>query len=106
MKKHANLSPGVIALLSFVFTGLGQIYNGEIIKGVVLMSFACFGIILTLVSAIYLFYALIFFDTSTIMRMTLCVVVFLLGITVMVVSGIYSIYDAYHAAHENLKEKV
>jgi hypothetical protein len=98
MKDH-GLSPGGVALLSFMFTGLGQIYNGEIFKAVILMSFACFGIILTLVSAVYLFYSLMFIDSSTMLRMTLAVIVFLLGVIVMIISGIYSIYDAYHAAH-------
>jgi len=28
-------SPGLAAVLSFLYAGLGQIYNGEIVKGVV-----------------------------------------------------------------------
>ena len=31
------INPGVSAVLSFVFTGLGQIYNGRIGKGLFLM---------------------------------------------------------------------
>lgn len=32
-------SPGIAAVLSFFVTGLGQIYNGEITKGLILMAF-------------------------------------------------------------------
>lgn len=31
-------SPGIAAVLSFFITGLGQIYNGQILKGLVLMG--------------------------------------------------------------------
>jgi TM2 domain-containing membrane protein YozV len=30
-------SPGLAAVLSFVYTGVGQIYNGQILKGVILV---------------------------------------------------------------------
>lgn len=33
----AEKSPGLAAVLSFFWAGLGQIYNGEITKGIVLM---------------------------------------------------------------------
>jgi TM2 domain-containing membrane protein YozV len=33
----AERSPGIAAVLSFFWCGLGQIYNGRIIKGVILM---------------------------------------------------------------------
>lgn len=31
-------SPGIAAVLSFFITGLGQIYNGQILKGLLLMG--------------------------------------------------------------------
>jgi len=33
----AEKSPGVAAVLSFFWCGLGQIYNGQILKGIILM---------------------------------------------------------------------
>ncbi len=30
-------NPGIAAVLSFFWTGVGQIYNGEIVKGIILI---------------------------------------------------------------------
>jgi len=41
----AEKSPGLAAVLSFFWAGLGQIYNGEISKGIVMMvayAVSCF----------------------------------------------------------------
>ena len=42
-------NPGVAAVLSFFFTGLGQIYNGEIGKGILMMILQVVNIILMFV---------------------------------------------------------
>lgn len=64
-------SPGVAAVLSVLIPGLGQIYNGEIGKGIVF-------ILLAVVFAI--------------------LIVFLIGIFLYFGLWIYGIYDAYHGA--------
>ncbi len=64
-------SPGIAAVLSFLFTGLGQIYNGQIGKGIV---FVIVGIIFAIT------------------------IIFLVGFVLYPIFWIYNIYDAYHTA--------
>lgn len=62
---------GLAAVLSFLFTGLGQVYNGQIAKGIV---FVVVGIVFAVL------------------------IVFLIGIILYPVFWIYNIYDAYSTA--------
>ena len=66
-----NKNEGLAAVLSFLFTGLGQIYNGQIAKGIL---FVVVGIV---------FAGLIFV---------------LIGIILYPIFWIYNIYDAYATA--------
>ena len=50
MENYRN--PGVAAVLSFFFTGLGQIYNGEIKKGIFLMSISTVSIASIIIGAV------------------------------------------------------
>lgn len=59
---------GVAAVLSFLFTGLGQIYNGQIGKGLI---FVLIGIMLFIT------------------------IFFLIGLVLYPIFWIYNIYDAY-----------
>lgn len=51
---HKN--PGLAAVLSFFITGLGQIYNGQIGKGIVcaLVYFACWGLTAIVIGWVFL----------------------------------------------------
>ena len=64
---------GVAAILSFILPGIGQIYNGQIGKGV-----------------LFLFFEFIFFSLSFI----------LIGIPFLLVLWAYAIYDAYTTAEK------
>lgn len=64
-------NPGIAAVLSFLFTGLGQIYNGQIRKGI---SFIVVGIV------------------------CLVLVIVLVGFILYPLFWIYNIYDAYSSA--------
>ncbi|MCG3139059.1 MAG: hypothetical protein HJJLKODD_02937 [Phycisphaerae bacterium] len=64
-------NPGIAAVLSFFYTGLGQIYNGQIGKGLLLMA-------LQFVSVMAMF-VLVGFITTPLL-------------------WIYGIYDAYQTA--------
>ncbi len=64
---------GLAAVLSVLWTGLGQIYNGQIAKGLVFM-------VLGIVFAI--------------------TIIFLIGIILYPVFWIYNIYDAYNTAKQ------
>lgn len=67
---HAK-NEGIAAVLSFIFIGLGQIYNGQIAKGIL---FLVVGIIFAVL------------------------IIFLIGIILYPVFWIYNIYDAYSTA--------
>jgi len=62
---------GLAAVLSFLFVGLGQIYNGEIGKGIMFIIFGAIAIFTML---------------------------FLIGFIIYPVFWIYNIYDAYNTA--------
>ena len=64
-------NPGLAAVLSFLIVGLGQIYNGQIGKGIVLII--CYVISILLVFIV-------------------------IGIPLLVILWIYGIYDAYNTA--------
>ncbi len=64
-------SPGVAAVLSFFVTGLGQIYNGQILKGLIFMAIALLNVLLMWV---------------------------LIGFLTAPLFWIYGIYDAYRSA--------
>jgi TM2 domain-containing membrane protein YozV len=67
----ARKNEGIAAVLSFLFVGLGQIYNGEIGKGIM---FLIIGIILVFT------------------------MIFLIGFILYPLFWIYNIYDAYNTA--------
>ncbi len=69
--------PGLAAVLSFFVTGLGQIYNGEIGKGIALMLVQAFNFVL---------------------------IFFLIGLFTFPVVWLFGIYDAYQSA-ERINER-
>lgn len=97
MSDEIRTNPGVSAVLSFVFSGLGQIYNGQIRKGLWIMLFSSLGLILVLFGAVLLGYYIfgkIFFAAELIVSLIL-----LLAGTLLIASlGMYSIFDAYKVA--------
>ena len=70
-------NPGVAAVLSFFFCGLGQIYNGQILKGIILLI--CYAI------SWLLMYILI-------------------GFIIVPILWIWGMYDAYRSAERINKE--
>lgn len=67
--EHKN--EGLAAVLSFIFVGLGQIYNGQIGKGILFIIIGVICVVLMLVLIGFLFYLILW---------------------------IYNIYDAYETA--------
>jgi TM2 domain-containing membrane protein YozV len=45
-------SPGIAALLSFIFAGSGQIYNGEMVKGILLLLGTLIGVLIYVVPGV------------------------------------------------------
>jgi TM2 domain-containing membrane protein YozV len=52
-------NPGLAAVASFFFSGLGQIYNGEILKGVLLMVIQVINVLLMFVVIGFVTYPLV-----------------------------------------------
>jgi TM2 domain-containing membrane protein YozV len=72
-KPPSEKSPGLAAILSFLCCGLGQIYNGEIGKGIAMLI-------------VYV--------------ICLCLSILILPIIFALILWIYGIYDAYNTAKE------
>ena len=92
MKKDTN-SSGTAAVLSFVFSGLGQLYNGQLLKGLIIIFFAALSIFLTVLGAVLIY---IWLTQQLISELVLTgFVLFVVGLITICVIGIYSIVDAY-----------
>ena len=89
--------PGISAVLSFLFTGLGQIYNGQIKKGLVLMFFSSVAMILTILGAVVIG-GWILGKFNFFILLILGIGLFLIGLTLICILGIFSIVDAFKEA--------
>ena len=95
-------NPGIAAVLSFLFNGLGQIYNGQIAKGLVIMLISTCAMLVTLIGAVLIAHFLwskFIYPAEVIIGAAL----FISGITVIAILGIYNIYDAYNVAKEKIQ---
>jgi len=89
--------PGTAAVLSFIFNGLGQLYNGEIIKGLVIIFFSTAGLLVFVLGACLIGGWLLgvpFFPSQAAVGIAL----FSVSLICICILGIYSITDAYSAA--------
>lgn len=89
-------NPGIAAVLSFIFTGLGQIYNGQIKKGLTLMAISALSMLLLLIGAAIVIYSI--FGVIGPKHLIGGLALVLLSILVIAAAGIYNIYDAYNTA--------
>ena len=89
--------PGLAAVFSFIFTGLGQIYNGQIVKGlvIILLSAVCtmFFIIGSVVIGFF-FMGKLSFTYILVIGIGL----FISSLFLICLLSIYSIFDAYKIA--------
>ncbi|MGC8881159.1 MAG: hypothetical protein ACP5OX_02810 [Minisyncoccia bacterium] len=101
MGKNNLPNPRIAALLSFVFNGLGQIYNGEIKKGLTLIFLSGVSLLILILGAIFIFYFIK--TTPPISFLIWGVSLFFFGLVGMIIIGIYSITDAYNKAKKILE---
>ncbi len=90
-------NPGIAAVLSFVFSGLGQIYNGQIKKGLFVIFLSCLSIFILIIGAILIGFWL-FGKVLFAHEFIWGVVVFAVGLLLICILGIWSILDAYNVA--------
>ena len=99
----AGQNPGVAAVLSFFVNGLGQLYNGQIKKGLWLIFLSSLSMLVLLVGAIFIGHWLfcclkLGICLINIRELILGFVLFCLGLIFICIIGIYSIFDAYRTA--------
>lgn len=92
-------NPGVAAVLSFLFNGLGQIYNGQIAKGLSLMLVSAMTIASMAIGAILIGHYIIT-DFIYMPELATGAIMLFVGLTSAVILGIYNIYDAYNTARK------
>jgi TM2 domain-containing membrane protein YozV len=96
-ENNLKINPGTAAVLSFIFSGLGQLYNGQIFKGLVIIACSIAAIFILILGSIFIWFWLtqrLFFAAQLILGITF----FASGIVFICVLGIYSIYDAFWVA--------
>ena len=96
MEKEKS-NPGVAAVLSFFFSGLGQIYNGQIKKGLFIMFLATLNILIFIIGAVLIGCWLLgkIFSPAQIIYGLLF---FSIGLILICILGIWNIFDAYNVA--------
>lgn len=86
--------PGVAAVFSFIFSGLGQIYNGQIAKGLVIIFLSAVNMLIFLVGSVIMG-AFFLKKLSSLPLFIAGLVLFVIGLFFICIVGIYSIFDAY-----------
>lgn len=87
---------GVAAVLSFIFNGLGQLYNGQIFKGLAIIFFSSLGMLILIFGSILLAFYLLG-EIVSLKILILGLALFLAGLVFICIIGIYSIFDAYRS---------
>ena len=98
-----KIDPGLAAVFSFLFSGLGQIYNGQIRKGMSIMTLSAIGMVIVIVGAVQIAFSIIpklLVKGDLLLGITLLVA----GILLMAMVGTYTIYDAYNTAKKRSEE--
>jgi TM2 domain-containing membrane protein YozV len=89
--------PGLAAVFSFVFNGLGQIYNGQIVKGLLVIFFSTVSMLILLTGAIFIGFWML--DKIALdAQLAIGIALFVMGLLFICIVGIYSIFDAYRFA--------
>jgi TM2 domain-containing membrane protein YozV len=89
--------PGIAAVLSFVFNGLGQLYNGQIAKGLTIIFFSAVSMLILILGSILIGLWLLGKIASG-KLLYFGFMLFSLGLISVCGLGIYSIIDSYRAA--------
>lgn len=90
-------NPGLAAVLSFIFNGLGQLYNGQITKGLLIIFLSAIAMLSLIIGSVLIgfwFLGKVVFAQGLILGLFL----FFIGLIFICVLGIYSIFDAYRVA--------
>ena len=93
MKRSKGNSSGTAAVLSFVFSGLGQLYKGQIVKGLVIIFFAVLSLLVVVLGAVIVY---LWLTQHLILDLLwIGITLFVMGLILVCIIGAYSIFDAY-----------
>ena len=97
MPEQIKPFPGTAAVLSFIFNGLGQLYNGQIKKGLLIIFFSGLGLLIFLIGSTLIGFWLLG-KIIFVKELILGLILFFIGLALICLLGIYSILDAYEVA--------
>lgn len=97
LEQNIKSQPGIAAVLSFIFNGLGQLYNGQILKGLCIIFLSSVSMLVLIFGSILIGFWLLGKIITT-PALIWGVALFLGGIISVCILGIYSILDAYLVA--------
>lgn len=98
-KEKIGRHPGLAAILSFIFNGLGQLYNGQLAKGLCIIFLSSVGLFFLVLGAIFI--ALWLLDKIIMANQLYTGIwIFLVSLIFTCIVAIYSIYDAYKTANK------
>lgn len=87
-------NPGLAAVFSFLFSGLGQIYNGQILKGLLIIFLSFLSILVFLAGSLLIGFSIL--SKEIFFRIPLTgLALFFSGLIAIAILGAYSIFDAY-----------
>ncbi|HTZ11000.1 MAG TPA: hypothetical protein VMD04_01285 [Candidatus Margulisiibacteriota bacterium] len=95
MENH-KFHPGIAAVLSFLFNGLGQLYNGEIFKGLMIIILSTLSLLSLIIGSILLYFCIRGMAADG--MQVLGALLFIGGLVAVIIVGLYSIFDAYNTA--------
>ena len=96
MEERVN-HPGLAAVLSFIFNGLGQLYNGQLSRGLLIIFLSSLSMLVLIIGSVLIGLWL----TGKILSLQLLIsglILFCIGLASICILGVYSIFDAYHFA--------
>jgi len=88
---------GIAAVLSFVFNGLGQLYNGQVFKGLLIIFISTVSMLVLVIGSILMGLWLLG-KIASVKIFIFGLVLFLSALVFICILGIYSILDAYRVA--------
>jgi TM2 domain-containing membrane protein YozV len=95
MQNNSNRC-GTAAVLSFVFSGLGQLYNGQIAKGLCIIFLSSLSLLSVVLGAVLIY---VWVKELVLLKFLWWGVgLFVTGVIFIGVIGVYSIVDAYKKA--------
>jgi len=96
-EQNIKYHPGTAAVLSFLFNGLGQLYNGQIFKGLMIIFISVVSLMILIVGSIIIAFWLLGKILSV--KLLICgIALFIIGLILICIFAIYSILDAYRTA--------